>query len=73
MSQKVFVPITDELLYDHPERITAPLRPFVIGQPCFHWMAVIEPVDADVDAESTPQNEREAPVLRRVYTGSRFA
>ena len=39
MSQKVFVPITDEILYDHPELITAPLLPFNAGQPCFHWMA----------------------------------
>ena len=38
MNQKIFVPLTDELLYDHPELITAPLRPFNAGQPCFHWM-----------------------------------
>ncbi len=39
MAQKVFIPITDELLYEHPELITAPLRPFTAGQPCFHWLA----------------------------------
>ena len=39
MRQKVFVPLTDEMLYDHPELITAPLRPFDTGQPCFHELA----------------------------------
>ncbi len=40
MGQKVFVPLTDELLYDHPELITAPLRPFNADEPCFHWLGM---------------------------------
>lgn len=44
MKQKVFIPVTDEMLYDHPELITAPLRPFTIDLPCFHWM-----VDAEIE------------------------
>ena len=39
---KVFIPITDEMLYDHPELISAPLRPFKVDEPCFHWMANAE-------------------------------
>ena len=47
MSQKVFIPVTDEMLYERPELITAPLRPYRIDEPCFHWLAVeIEEVDA---------------------------
>ncbi len=43
---KVFIPVTDEMLYEHPELITAPLRPYRVNEPCFHWLAVeIEPVD----------------------------
>jgi len=45
MSAKVFVPITDEILYDRPELITAPLRPFTLDQPCFHWLADIEIIE----------------------------
>ena len=46
MNQKVFIPVTDEMLYERPELITAPLRPFQIDDPCYHWMAVeIEPVE----------------------------
>ncbi len=50
MTDKVFIPLTDELLYDHPELITAPLRPFTTGQPCFHWMAEIEIIEQDKPA-----------------------
>ncbi|MGI9310645.1 MAG: hypothetical protein ACR2P7_03805 [bacterium] len=53
MSQKVFVPITDELLYAHPELLTA-LRPFNVGQPCFHWMAG----DGDGATKSAPVIDR---------------
>lgn len=42
MSYKVFIPVTDEILYEHPELITSPLRPYQAGNPCFHWMATIE-------------------------------
>ena len=46
VTQKVFIPVTDEMLYDRPELITAPLRPFRVDDPCFHWLAVeIEPVE----------------------------
>ena len=40
MNHKIFVPVTDELLYEHPELITAPLRPYQADQPCLHWLAV---------------------------------
>lgn len=42
MNQKVFIPVTDEILYEHPELITSPLRPYLADTPCFHWMATIE-------------------------------
>ena len=47
MGQKLFIPITDELLYKYPELITSPLRPYQIDRPCFHWMATIEPVEKE--------------------------
>ena len=46
--QKVFVPLTDELLYDHPELISAPLRPYRFGLPCLRWLSVqVEPAPED--------------------------
>ena len=45
MNQKVFIPVTDEILYEHPELITSPLRPYLADNPCFHWMATIDMAD----------------------------
>ena len=49
MGQKVFIPITDEVLYEYPELITSPLRPYQIDKPCFHWMAKIENTQGQVE------------------------
>jgi len=61
MSAKVFVPITDEILYDHPELITAPLRPFTVDQPCFHWLTDIEIIE---DHNQTPARGPQTPPAR---------
>ncbi len=53
MSQKVFIPVTDELLYERPDLITSPLLPFHVDHPCFRWLSVeteaIDPATVDVD------------------------
>ena len=50
LNHKVFIPVTDDMLYDRPELITAPLRPYQVDNPCFHWMATIEsPESADCE------------------------
>ena len=48
MGKKLFIPITDEVLYEHPELITSPLRPYRTDDPCFHWMARIESVEGEL-------------------------
>ncbi len=40
MTQQVFIPLTDEILYDHPELITGRLIPYVAGRPCYRWLSV---------------------------------
>ena len=35
---KQFVPISDELIFDHPERIGEPLVPFSHDYECYHWL-----------------------------------
>ena len=37
---KVFVPLTDEILYEHPEMINGPVIPYVAGRSCYHWLSV---------------------------------
>jgi len=37
---KLFVAITDEILYDHPEHIDSPLIPYKTDMQCHHWLSV---------------------------------
>lgn len=61
MSAKVFVPITDEILYDHPELITAPLRPFTVDQPCFHWLTDIQIIKEHSETPAPPTHPARSP------------
>lgn len=40
MTKQVFVPLTDEILYEHPELLAGRLVPYVAGRPCYHWLSV---------------------------------
>lgn len=51
MGSKVFIPVTDEMLYEHPEWITAPLCPYQVDNPSLHWMAVIDSLSRSPDSE----------------------
>jgi len=42
----LFVPMDDELLYDHPERISGPLIAYQPGHICATWLSVeLNPTD----------------------------
>ncbi len=40
MNQQIFVPVTDELIYNHPEEIEGPLVPYFAGMECQHWLSI---------------------------------
>ncbi len=61
MSRYVFVPLSDELLYDHPERIAGPIVPYHPDAPCYHWLSV----------ELNPQDDLPAPPRARAATKAR--
>ena len=46
MGNMVFIPLTDEILYEHPELIRNKLVPFRVELPIYHWLK-----DADVEIE----------------------
>lgn len=46
MTMNVFVPLTDEILYQHPDLFRNGLVPYRTGVPCFHWLK-----DAEVEIE----------------------
>lgn len=52
--EKLFVAITDEILYEHPEDIEGPLVPYSAKMDCHHWLDIeINPSDL------TPLNDTE--------------
>jgi len=64
MSRYVFVPLSDELLYDHPERITGPIVPYHPDAPCYHWLSVeINPED-DIPPKTRPATTRPSAAVR---------
>ena len=48
---KEFVPVTDELLYEHPELVVGRLIPFSLDFPCHRWMEAVETDNKGVDDE----------------------
>ncbi|MFT5572886.1 MAG: hypothetical protein ACI9FR_001810 [Cryomorphaceae bacterium] len=40
MNHQVFVPVTDEIIYNHPEQIEGPLIPYSAGMECHDWLAI---------------------------------
>ena len=40
MKQQVFVPVTDDMVYNHPELIEGPLSPYDVGMECPKWLSI---------------------------------
>ena len=40
MNQQVFIPVTDDMIYNHPERISGPLIPYEAGMECHEWLSI---------------------------------
>ena len=65
MGKEVFVPLTDEILYEHPELINGPVLPYSAGRPCYHWLSVeLNPVD-DVPVNKVRKTGNRIPAYRQ--------
>jgi len=61
MTQRVFIPLTDEMLYDYPELIPGPVVPYVAGTPCYHWLSVeLNPEDSTPPRQPTQRWKQSA-------------
>lgn len=54
---KQFVPISDELIFDHPELICGPLVPFSHDYDCYHWLNGTESGNTSDKDNSYEQND----------------
>ena len=49
---RVFVPITDDIIFDHPEQIKGPLIPYFAGMECQNWLSI----ELNPDEEMEPRS-----------------
>lgn len=53
MNQQLFIPVTDDIIYNHPERIEGPLIPYYAGMECQNWLTIEinpdEPASVDIN------------------------
>ena len=67
MNSQVFIPVTDDLIYEHPDQIEGPLVPYFAGIECHHWLSIeINPED-DVEI-SKSGSSKDKSHLRLAYS-----
>lgn len=68
MNHQVFVPVTDELIYNHPEQIEGPLVPYSAGMECQDWLSIeINPDESSSSVEPATSMSK-SPNLRLAYS-----
>ena len=65
MNHQYFVPVTDDLIYNHPEKIQGPLVPYAAGMECHEWLSI----EINPEEESLPVSS----VTRRANSNLRLA
>lgn len=69
MNQQVFIPVTDEIIYNHPEQIEGPLIPYSAGMECQNWLSIeINPDEDSLPVCSVEQAKTDKPKLRLAYS-----
>ena len=58
---RVFVPITDDIIFDHPEQIKGPLIPYFAGMECQNWLSI--ELNPDEEMEPLTDNTQGAEPL----------
>jgi len=69
MSHQVFVPVTDDLIYNHPEQIEGPLIPYAAGMECHEWLSIeINPDESTNLTSQNSSNKANSANLRLAYS-----
>lgn len=72
MNNQIFVPVTDDIIYDHPEKIEGPLIPYNIGMECQNWLTIELNPEEDksvvVKQLTRSSRKRTSPDLRLAYS-----
>jgi len=63
MNHQVFVPVTDDMIYNKPETIEGPLIPYEAGMECHEWLSIeLNPEDDSAIEEIVKQRAAERKV-----------
>lgn len=69
MNNQVFVPVTDDIIYNHPESIEGPLVPYAAGMECHEWLSIeINPDESDLGMHPVSSSDRQKSYLRLAYS-----
>lgn len=64
MNNQIFVPVSDDLIYNHPEQIEGPLIPYSAGMECSQWLAIeINPDDDRSVSKKSTSNVTEIKLI----------
>lgn len=66
--QQVFVPVTDDIIYNHPEQIEGPLVPYFAGMECQNWLSIEINPDESEEQFAQKRIARPAPKLRLAFS-----
>jgi hypothetical protein len=71
MNHQYFVPVSDDIIYNHPEQIEGPLVPYIAGMECQEWLAIeINPDESKDLSRSISQGKKMNSNLRLVYNAA---
>ena len=70
MNNQVFVPVTDDMVYNHPELIEGPLVPYDVGMECQNWLSIeINPDETEPLCSAPMRGEsKKAPQIKLAYS-----
>jgi len=72
MRNQYFVPVTDDIIYNHPEIIEGPLIPYAAGMECHEWLSIEINPDEQGSSESSvaTSSVRANPNIRLAYSAA---
>lgn len=71
MNQQYFVPVNDDIIYNHPEQIEGPLVPYIAGMECHEWLSIeINPDESSDFSLVMSRPKKSSPNLRLAYSAN---
>lgn len=71
MNNQYFVPVSDDIIYNHPEQIEGPLVPYAAGMECHEWLSIeINPDESNDRSVSARSMNKSSAKLHLAYSAA---